>query len=215
MKPNTSWSNQKFTCPYCHAVSTFSCVFSVKGNYNNHIFPFSLWSCHNCDKAIFATHESTLYDHVATDYLKINQIHPSKEPLVDERVPEGIAKDFIEATKCFNISALKASAVMSRRTIQKMCLNLGADKSKKLYEQIDELKNTSKLHPDLAEIATEIRFLGNGGAHPIDDGLDEISAEDTKEILDFTGELLDDLFIRPQKVLAMKKKREAKKNEPE
>jgi len=72
-----------------------------------------------------------------------------------------------------------------------------------------------KLHSDLADMATEIRFLGNEGAHPENDGIDEISEEDAKEILDFTVELLDDLYVRPQKVLAMKKKREIKEENNE
>ena len=98
---------------------------------------------------------------------------------------------------------------MARRTIQKMCLNLGATKGKKLHEQITELKSAGKLHHDLADMATEIRFLGNESAHPDDDGLDAVSPEDAKEILGFTAELLEDLFVRPEKVAAMKKRRAA------
>ena len=213
MRENITWKNTTFTCPYCGALSTFSCIFSTKGTHRGYIFPFSVWSCHHCDRAIFITQKSSQYDHVVTERLEIESIFPSIESTVDERVPDGIAKDFIEAARCFNISAFKASVVISRRTIQKMCLNLGANKGEKLYEQIDQLKQAGKLHPDLADIATEIRFLGNDGAHPVDDGLDEITNEDAKEILDFTAELLDDLYVRPQKVLAMKKKREDKKSE--
>jgi len=211
MKINTSWQNRLFKCPYCDAKSTFSCIYSAVGKYRDIYYPISVWTCHNCDRGIFLKHSPTEYTHVAIGEIEIDTIFPTNEPNVDSRVPTGIAEDYIEAAKCLNISAYKASVVMARRAIQKMCLNLGADKAKKFFEQIEQLKLLGKLHPDLADIATEIRFLGNDGAHPENDGLDEIREEDAKEILEFALELLDDLYIRPEKVKAMKKRREVKK----
>jgi len=139
MRENTSWKNEIFKCPYCKANSTFSCIFSVKGDYKGLKYPISVWRCHYCDRGIFIKHKESPYDHVVEQGFEVDTIFPSNEPDVDTRVPEGIAVDFIEAAKCFNISAYKASAVMSRRTIQKMCVNLGADRSNNLYKQIKEL----------------------------------------------------------------------------
>ncbi|MDD4527961.1 MAG: DUF4145 domain-containing protein [Candidatus Margulisbacteria bacterium] len=209
MHDNIKWANSTYKCPHCKALATFSCEFSAKGYFNGIYYPISVWRCHYCDRAIFIKNEPTRYENDSKQ-LQIEIVFPSDEPEVDKRVPEGIANDYIEAVKCFNISSYKASVVMARRSIQKMCVNLGADKNKKLYQQIDELKNAGKLHPDLADIATEVRFLGNDGAHPENDGLDEIIIEDAKEILDFTLELLDDLYVRPEKVKEMKSKRVAK-----
>ncbi len=211
MQTNTTWKTQKFTCPHCHAVSAFDCVFSARGFSGGQYHPISVWVCHNCDKFIFVRQESTPHEHVSRESFRVISVLPASEPSVDSRVPEGIAADFAEAARNFNIASYKSSAVMARRTIQKMCLNLGATKGKKLHEQVTELQGNGKLHPDLAAIATEIRFLGNDGAHPEDDGLDEITADDAKEILDFTAELLDDLYVRPQKVAAMRLRREGKK----
>lgn len=213
MQGNTKWPNQTLKCPYCKALSTFSCEFSARGFHGGTHYPVSVWRCHHCDRGVFITNEPTPHSHVA-EQLRVLSIFPSDEPSVDSLVPEGIAADYIEAAKCFNIAAYKACVVMARRAIQKMCLNLGADKGKKLYQQIDDLKTAGKLHPDLAEIATEVRYLGNDGAHPEDDGLDEVGQEDAKEVLEFALELLDDLYVRPEKVKAMKKRREAKNNPP-
>lgn len=209
MNINTTWPIQNFTCPHCHAVSAFNCIFSARGSYKGSYYPVSLWSCHSCDRSIFIN-QGKSDEFNSSRRFNIESIYPTNEPNVDTRIPEGLAVDFIEATKNYNIGSYKSSAVMARRTIQKMCLNLGATKKKKLYEQIDELKLNGKLHSDLADIATEIRFLGNDGAHPEDDGLDEIKIDDAKEILDFTLELLDDLYVRPQKVAEMKNRRESK-----
>ena len=210
MENNTIWPIRKFICPHCHAISAFDCIFSRTGIFEGEFYPVSIWQCHNCDRAIFLTHIKARYKSDAQKNPDPFSILPATQPTVDSRVPAGIANDFIEAARDYNIASHKSAAVMARRTIQTMCLNLGATKGKKLHEQITELKVSGKLHPDLADIATEIRFLGNDGAHPDDDGLDEISPEDAKEILEFTAELLDDLYVRPQKVAAMKKKRELK-----
>ncbi len=200
--------DRSFLCPHCHATCGFSCIHNVRGSYNGDYYPVSIWACHVCDRAIFVKCRATNSEHSANAQLYIETIFPTNEPTVNMYVPEGLANDFIEASKDYNIGSYKSSVVMARRTIQKMCLNLGATKGKELFKQIAELLEKGKLHPDLAAMATEIRFLGNDGAHPEDDGLDEVNADDAKEILDFTSELLDDLYVRPQKVAAMRKKRE-------
>lgn len=210
MNKNEIWPNRKFDCPYCKAVSAFSCVFSVKSSYASKLYPVSVWKCHNCDRAIFVRNESTSYDYEAGE-LHIQDIYPADEPTVDANIPEGVASDLIEALRCYNIKANKAAAAMCRRALQKACLNLGADKTKKLVDQIKSLKVAGKLHPDLAEIATEIRILGNEGVHPDDDGLDDIDEGDVKEVLEFALELLDDLYVRPKKVESMRLRRQAKK----
>jgi hypothetical protein len=206
MQQATAWKTEKFECPHCHAVSVFDCVFSMRGFFDNRFYPVSVWACHHCDRAVFITHQTGDY-HTTANNFGLVSIYPSATISVNSLVPAGIASDFLEASNDYNIGSFRSSAVMARRTIQKMCLNLGAKKGDKLYKQIEDLKTSGKLHPDLADMATEIRFLGNDGAHPEDDGLDDVSKEDAKEVLDFTAELLDDLYVRPQKVAAMKSKR--------
>jgi hypothetical protein len=215
MQNNTNWPVRKFDCPHCHAVSAFTCVYSAFGKHSGSFYPISVWACHHCDRGIFIKHEKTPYQHVAKESVRVDTAFPLSEPSANENIPDDIAADFIESAKCLNVSAYKASAVMARRTIQKMCLDLGADKSKKLHRQIKSLRDAGKLHSDLADMATEIRFLGNYGAHPNDDGVDQIDEDEAREILNFTSELLDDLYVRPQKIQAMKKRREDRENNSE
>jgi|GEM_PF-1043217 len=211
MQEYAKQGNITLKCPYCKAMSAFSCMFNAVGTFQDKHYPINVWKCHYCDRGIFIKDRTTMDYYEAQKSLDIEVIFPSNEPEVNDKVPAGISNDYIESAKCFNIAAYKASVVMARRAIQKMCLNLGADKTKKLYQQIEDLKNNGKLHSDLADIATEVRFLGNDGAHPEDDGLDEVSKEDAEEILGFTLELLDDLYVRPEKVREMRQRREAKK----
>lgn len=212
MDKNSNWQNIVLKCPHCKSNSTFSCVFSAMGKSQGEYHPFSVWVCHYCDKGIFIKQQSSQYKHVVEGSINKEVIYPADEPNVSEHIPAGIAEDYIEALKCYNFSAYKACVVMARRTIQKTCLNLGADKSKKLWEQIKELNELGKLHSDLSNMATEIRYLGNDAAHPSTDEIDEVNSDDAKEILDFTNELLDDLYVRPEKIRKMQIKREERKN---
>jgi len=207
MKNSVIFPIQNFKCPHCHALCAFNCAYSARGYFSGYWYPVSVWFCQSCVRALFIQGQRTSIEHDANSQFHIESKFPTIEPSAHKHIPTGIADDFIEATKDYNNGAFKSSAVMARRTIQKICLNLGAKKGAKLVDQISSLKEESKLHPDLAEIATEIRFLGNNGAHPEEDGLDEINNEDAKEIIDFTAELLDDLYVRPKKVAAMREKR--------
>jgi Domain of unknown function (DUF4145) len=171
MQNNTVWPIRKFTCPYCDAICAFDCVYSARGYYSGYFYPVSVWACHNCDRALFVRNTMTEFDHISRQELRVESVLPATEPNVDQRIPDGIAVDFVEASRDYNIASYKSAAVMARRTVQKMCLNLGATPGTKLHQQIDELKINSKLHSDLADIATEIRYLGNDGAHPEDDAV--------------------------------------------
>ena len=99
------------------ALTTFNCIFTVRGYFAGYFYPFSFWGCQHGDRVIFIKHEKTNYDHVAKDQLRIEQIFPANETTASEYIPDGIAMDFMETSKCFSFSAYKASAVLVRRTI--------------------------------------------------------------------------------------------------
>ena len=77
---------------------------------------------------------------------------------------------------------------MARRAFQNVVRDKGA-KGKNLAQEIDDLASKHIITPDLKDWAQGIRDLGNFGAHPDNDGLDQISQEDTKDILNFGGEI--------------------------
>ena len=85
-----------------------------------------------------------------------------------------------------------------------------ANPGKKLWEQIKELKNT-KFSEALADWATEIRELGNIGAHPDKYEPKGITKETAEDIIEFTTELLDDLYIKPYKIKKRREKRDSLK----
>jgi hypothetical protein len=52
-----------------------------------------------------------------------------------------------------------------------------------------------------------VRFFGNFGAHPRDDGLDAISDSDAKAVMGIVEQLLTDLYVRPHETQQLTAKR--------
>jgi hypothetical protein len=160
----------------------------------------ALYRCSNdrCMRIIYMrTDGLNLGGQFGPDPEKVLDQYPRRQAVVDPAVPEGdIANDFIEAQKCFDIGAARASAAMCRRSLQGAALRLGASPNKRLAEQIDELSITE----DLKDWAHQVRVIGNAGAHPDKDGLEDVTLDDAKEAISFTEELYNYVFVMPERL---------------
>lgn len=132
-------------------------------------------------------------------------------------IPDSVRKDYAESHKCFSVGAYKGSVALCRRIIEAICHNKLGEKIKDLeyeektpYKLIDELKESGLITENLRSTAHEIRHLGNYGVHFQNDGLEEVSFDEAKEILGFTNHLLNELYIIPYKTSEMKIKRTKK-----
>ena len=103
--------------------------------------------------------------------------HPLPSP-TDERIPEELRKDLDEAKICYSVGAYRACAVLARIVVQVCCINKEADKSKKLYQQIEELYESRVITEDIKSWATVIRWIGNDAAHPRSNIVDKEEADD-------------------------------------
>jgi hypothetical protein len=137
---------------------------------------------------------------------KIIDFYPKRTPKIDKSVPANIANDYIEAIKCFDVGAPKASVAMCRRALQSSVVEKGATKDK-LNDQIDELCDKGIITKDIREWAHEIRFMGNIGAHPDKDGLKDVTLEDAQEMLEFVEQYLNYVYIMPSRVITHREKR--------
>ena len=77
-----------------------------------------------------------------------------------------------------------------------------------LSSKIENLKGKGDLTAVLAQAAHEIRFLGNYGAHPQDDGLDEVKAEEAEKLFEFVVTLFKYLYELPAQLDKRKSERE-------
>ena len=103
------------------------------------------------------------------------------EPPALEHVPESVEANRSEAYHCQSVRAYRGAVSMVRRAIQASAFDLGVPDDRahqKLHQQIDWLAETGAITPQLKELAHELRFFGNDGAHPDRDGLENVSKED-------------------------------------
>lgn len=116
----------------------------------------------------------------------------------DESIPEGVREDFKEAKRCHFIQAYKATVIMCRRVLESSADDLGA-KGASLREQIDDLFKTGKITQSLRDFAHHLRMTGNKGAHA---DVDSVSAEDAADMIQFTNQHLDFVYVMPAKLKA-------------
>jgi len=131
-------------------------------------------------------------------------IYPRPLPSpTDKRIPEHIRKDIDEAKLCFSVNAYRACAVMARRAVQNACIDKGADKSKKLIDQIKELADKGVITNDLKEWANVVRWVGNDAAHP---DKKEVIKEDAEDVLQLAEQFMHVIYVAP--AIAKERRRE-------
>jgi hypothetical protein len=120
-----------------------------------------------------------------------------------KQAAKDVAEDFAEALRCHWIKSYRASVVMCRRAIQSSAVSLQA-KGSRLIDLIDDLFKSGKITEPLKDFAHEIRLTGNDGAHPDKDGLNDVKEKDSDDIIEFTKEFLNYIYVMPAKLKARK-----------
>jgi Domain of unknown function (DUF4145) len=152
--------------------------------------------CNSCQMAVLVRGEG-------------ERIFPDPQPSPsDPLIPTSLAGDLNEAKKCHSVGCYHASAVMSRRAIQRACIEKGCDTKKRLVDQIAELTTQGHITKDIADWATVVRFIGNDGAHPSEDS---ISREDSSDSMALAEQFLHVLFVTPALAQQRLNQRKAKK----
>jgi len=121
---------------------------------------------------------------------------------VDKSVPKGVAEDFKEAQRCYFIKANRATAIMCRRSLETSTADLGAQ-GKNLRAKIDDLSSKGRITQVLRDFAHHLRATGNLGAH--DPSVGAISRKDAADVLQFTQQYLDHIYVLPAKLKSKKK----------
>jgi len=195
---------KSYLCPHCDT----KCSFYGTGSGDN----FALY-CNSCKKGVYFRFDGDFYleedypdlVHLTDD--RVKDSYPRAVVTADPAIPEEIADDFKEAKKCISVEAKKATVTMCRRVLQNVCISKGCDPKTDLVNQIDELEAKRIINPSMKEVAHTIRKIGNWGAHPQDDPLKDVTLDDASELLKFTSEFLDEVFIRSARLYALRKKK--------
>jgi hypothetical protein len=192
-------------CPHCGDKSYFKPITAAYSEVHQYFQTLcNAVQCEACKN--FALVVGTRNQTLGNVPFTLKALYPLGRPNdnVAPAVPKEIAEDFQEALRCRWVEAYKATVTMCRRSIQTSCLAQGADKKKKLVGQIDELAAKGLITGPLKQFAHEVRLEGNDGAHPDPDGLEDVTAKDADDIIEFTREYLHHVYVMPAKLAARK-----------
>ena len=114
-----------------------------------------------------------------------------------DHIPEQIRSCLSEAKLCFAVGSYRAASVMARRTLEAITVDKG-EIDGSLASRIKKLVEEGQVDKTLGEWATEIRLIGNNGAHF--DPINNIQKSDADQIILFIDELLKYLYIMPKEI---------------
>ena len=157
--------------------------------------------CPSCRRCSFRFHRQvqTTPTTRAWEYLQIWPRGASR-PAASVEVPSPFAGDYAEACLVLHDSP-KASAALSRRTLQQLLREKAETKGKDLFEQIQEVLDGRSLPSHLAKSVDAVRVVGNFAAHPIKSQstgeIVEVEPGEAEWNLDTLELLFDFYFVQP------------------
>jgi hypothetical protein len=204
-------------CPRCNKQSSFDAIGGLPatfepgvvykhGGTQDRLFYDRVVSlvCRNCLQPTIVIEEQYINDKLSRDGISTGTINwrgffwwPFFNMKLDESLSEEIQQVLREAKINFSTQCYRSSAVMSRRALEAIASEKG-EVTGNLFQKIKNLTNNGVLDKNLGEWATEIRLIGNSGAHH--DPIDDVNKEDANQILLFIEELIKYLYIMPAEI---------------
>ncbi|MGN0095949.1 MAG: DUF4145 domain-containing protein [Corynebacterium sp.] len=123
-------------------------------------------------------------------------------------VPEAIAEAATEAWTCHVTCAYRAATMLARAVVESAAKANGVERGT-LQAKIDMMADKGLIRPAVAEQAHEIRHLGNSTAHGDLD--DEVTLEDSDEVLYFMEQVLNEVFQAPARTKRFADRRAARR----
>jgi len=157
---------------------------------------YSFLKCPQCQTPLLA--EENLFG--------ISRLYPPQDSRVNPNLPVPLRRAYEEALACFKSKAYTATAIMCRKTLEGICIEHGAN-GRTLVSSLKDLKDKGVIENRLYEWADALRISGNEAAHGVNV---TISAEDAKDILEFTNALLEYVFTFRDKFEEFKNRRSTK-----
>lgn len=118
-------------------------------------------------------------------------------------LPDSIARSIAQAYRSYSTSSYDACAVMCRRSLEALCKTLSAN-GRDLARRLADLKVTGRIDERLLEWAHGVRLVGNEAAHDVETA---VTAEDARDILEFTEALLTYVFTLDTKFRSFQARR--------
>ncbi len=120
-----------------------------------------------------------------------------------EGLPDSVARSVAQAHRSYATSSYDACAVMCRRALEALCKTLSAN-GRDLDRQLADLKANGHIDARLLDWAHGVRLVGNEAAHDVENA---VTAEDARDILEFTEALLTYVFTLDAKFRSFEARR--------
>jgi hypothetical protein len=157
---------------------------------------FHLLICPKCDSAFLITE----------DIMGETVLFPPNENSVNPNLPKPLQSSYSEALACYKVKSFTATAIMCRKTLEGICVEHEV-KGHNLVSSLKELREKGIIESKLYEWADALRISGNEAAHDVNV---TVSAEDARDILEFTKALMEYVFTFRDKFEEFKKRRDSK-----
>ncbi len=208
-------------CPVCNAQvlarviashAKVSPVFSgmLEAPEDTHVtilqYKFSV--CPRCESPFLTSTETYEIPGEATVPQGESLLYPVQRPFDAEGLPVPVALAYEEARRSFRGGNLTSCVLMCRKCLEAVCRELGAARGT-LRERVDFLVAEGRIDQKLAAWATELRLVGNMGAHDLDSVID---ADDARDAVEFTEALLAFAFSLSRRFEAFVKRRGARED---
>lgn len=162
--------------------------------------------CPSCGKLIVFLVEET--DYFETDIL-VRPKNVARSPLPPEVDDPQVVADYNESSLVLSDSA-KASAALSRRTLQHILREKAKVKHSDLSKEIQEVLDSNTLPSDISQNLDAVRNIGNFAAHPMKSSstgeIVDVESNEAEWNLEVLEQLIDFYFVRP--AIAKKKRDE-------
>jgi hypothetical protein len=153
----------------------------------------TVYRCVSCDEVTVA--EAYWADEIGEAFAE-KILHPAASD--DSAVPERVRNRLAAALRVRKIER-GLYAVGIRRMLETVC-NVEGAAGKTLFSKLDDLAEKGRIPSLLAEIAHELRAMGNLGAHDVEL---EVGPDDVPLIEDLADAILEYLYRAPAKLAAV------------
>lgn len=196
-------------CPTCAAnvaAEIVSSYFVTSGDYGEETYRYSTLKCPSCSEPFLCRQlqieSSSEWSEAAYDVPTL--LYPADTTRLGPSVPRPIAASYAEARACNHASAWTATAIMCRRTLEGLCSHHEAD-GRDLRRKLEYLRDQGVIERRLFDWADALRLAGNDAAHDVDE---TTTAEDARDLLEFTRAILEYVFTFSDAFLRFTERRE-------
>lgn len=213
MKPTRKPPNSNDSagsCPRCHAYANFVITECVsEWDSESRVQPkdgqerFLLCKCNHCKRYMLVVEVflTLPYAEAGQPFSRwvVRGAWPRAGIQPPEHVPEDVAELYREASVCLGAGCFRASALMTRACLEATLKDREA-KGNTLFQKIESLER--ELRPQLLEIAKGLKDGGNAAGHSFSE---LITRDEAEALFAFLGQLLKELYERPQELGRLKK----------